>query len=103
MKCDQPTVMGKCDSWIPTVMGKCDSWVPTAMGIHQLTCSTIHNPQSTHPQSTVLWFYTFRTGLSTLLIPNTRQYQGFTGNTAVQNKEITQNKYFDQHVTSKQW
>ena len=81
MECDQPTVMGiriefdswiptvmgKCDSWIPTVMGKCDSWVPTAMGIHQLTCSTIHNPQSTHPQSTVLWFYTFRTGLSTLL------------------------------------
>ena len=74
MQCDQPTVMGKyewnltVDSWIPTVMGKCDSWVPTAMGIHQLTCSTIHNPQSTHPQSTVLWFYTFRTGLSTLLM-----------------------------------
>ena len=50
MKCDQPTVMGKCDSWIPTVMGKCDSWVPTAMGIHQLTCSTIHNPHIHNPQ-----------------------------------------------------
>ena len=40
----------ECDSWIPTVMGKCDSWVPTAMGIHQLTCSTIHNPHIHNPQ-----------------------------------------------------